>query len=80
MQLLAEICQNRIAGKDDFFENLLLLKSKSRKLRKVEYIAQDYAQKHPGHFEFSVILYEFNSGQQKSVSCAEIRNIVSTFP
>jgi hypothetical protein len=28
---VAEICQNRTAGKDQFFENLLLLKSKSTK-------------------------------------------------
>jgi hypothetical protein len=35
MQILAEICQNRTAGKDHFFENLLLLKSKSAKLMKV---------------------------------------------
>ena len=62
-----------------FLENLLLLKSKSGQLETVAYIAQDYAQKSSGHFEFAVILYEFNSGQQKSVSCAEIRNIVSTF-
>ena len=39
-----------------------MLKSKSVQLRKVEYIAQDYAQKGSGHFEFFVILYEFNSG------------------
>jgi hypothetical protein len=31
----AEICQNRIAGKDHFFENLLLLKLKSANLMKV---------------------------------------------
>jgi hypothetical protein len=32
---VAETCQNRTAGKDRFFENLLLLKSKSSKLMKV---------------------------------------------
>jgi hypothetical protein len=32
---VAEIYQNRTAGKDQFFENLLLLKSKSAKLMKV---------------------------------------------
>jgi hypothetical protein len=36
MQIVAEICQNRTAGKDRFFfENILLLKSKSAKLMKV---------------------------------------------
>jgi hypothetical protein len=35
MQIVAEIYQNRTAGKDHFFENLLLLKSKSEKLMKV---------------------------------------------
>jgi hypothetical protein len=35
MQILAEICQNRTAGKDRFLENLMLLKSKSAKLMKV---------------------------------------------
>jgi hypothetical protein len=35
IQIVAEICQNRTAGKDHFFENLLLLKSKSAKIMKV---------------------------------------------
>jgi hypothetical protein len=35
MQIVAEICQNRIAGKDHFFENLLLLKLKSVEQMKV---------------------------------------------
>jgi hypothetical protein len=35
-QIVAEICQNRTAGKDCFFfENLLLIKSKIEKLIKV---------------------------------------------
>jgi hypothetical protein len=34
-QIVAEICQNRTADKDQFFEDLLLLKSKSAKLMKV---------------------------------------------
>ena len=62
-----------------FFENLTLLKSENPELENVAYIAQDYAHKKSAHFDFSVILYDLNSGQQKSVSCAEIRNIVSTF-
>ena len=45
-----------------FFENLLLLKSKSGKLKIVAYIAQDYAQTNSGQFDFSLILYELNSG------------------
>jgi hypothetical protein len=35
MQIVVEIYQNRTTGKDRFFENLLLLKSKSAKLMKV---------------------------------------------
>ena len=35
MQIIAEICQNRPAGKTIFFEDLLLLKSKSVELNKV---------------------------------------------
>jgi hypothetical protein len=35
MQIVAEIYQNRTAGKDQFFENLLLLKLKSAKLMEV---------------------------------------------
>jgi hypothetical protein len=36
MQIVAEIRQNRTAGKDQFFfENLMLLKSKSAKIMKV---------------------------------------------
>jgi hypothetical protein len=34
-QIVAEIYQNKTAGKDRFFENLLLLKLKSAKLMKV---------------------------------------------
>ena len=62
----------------NFFENLTLLRSENPKLEKVAYIAQDYAHKNSGHFDFSVSLYELNSGQQKSVSCAEILIIAST--
>ena len=62
-----------------FLENLTLLRSENPELEKVAYIAQDYVQKNSGQFDFSVILYDLNSGQQKSVSCAEIRIIVSTF-
>jgi hypothetical protein len=35
MQIVAEISQNKTAGKIDFFENLLLLRSKSAKITKV---------------------------------------------
>src|SRR3954468_17969308 len=35
MQIMAEICQNRPAGRNRFFEHLLLLKSKSVELTKV---------------------------------------------
>ena len=63
----------------NFFENLTLLRSENPELEKVAYISQDYAQKISGQFDFSVILYDLNSGQQKSISCAEIRIIVSTF-
>ena len=62
-----------------FFENLTLLRSENPKLEKVAYIAQYYAQKNLGQFDFCVILYDLNSGQQKSVSCAEIRIIALTF-
>ena len=63
----------------NFFENLTLLRSKNPELEKVAYIAQDYAKQNSGQFDFSVILYDLNCGQQKSVSCTEIRIIVSTF-
>ena len=63
----------------NFFENLMLLRSENSELEKIAYIAQDYAQKNSGQFDVSVILYDLNSGQQKSVSCTEIRNIASTF-
>ena len=79
MQILAEICQNRTVRKDDFFRKCYIAQIRKPELEKVAYIAQDYAQKISGQFDFSVILYDLNSGQQKSVSCAEIRIIVSTF-
>ena len=56
-----------------FFGNLMLLRSEKPDLEKVAYIAQDYAQKISGPFDFSVIYGELNGGQQKSVSCTEIR-------
>ena len=40
----------------------MLLKSETCQLRKVAYIAQDYAQNNSDHFDYSMILYEFNSG------------------
>ena len=63
-----------------FFENLLLLKSKSGQLRKVAYIAQDYTQTISGHFDFSVIYGELNGGLEKSVFCAEIQIYSLNFP
>ena len=63
----------------NFFENLTLLRSENPELDKVAYIAQDYTQKISGHFDFSVIYGELHGGQQKSVFCAEIRIIGSTF-
>ena len=63
----------------NFFENFTLLRSENPELEKVAYISQEYSQKISGLFDFSVILYDLNSGQQKSISCAEIRIIVSTF-
>ena len=64
----------------NFFENLTLLRSENPELKKVAYIAQDYAQKISGHFDFSGIYGELNGGQQKSVSCAEIQIYSINFP
>ena len=50
-----------------FFENLTLLISENPELEKVAYIAQNYAQKISGRFDFSGIYYELNGEQKKSV-------------
>ena len=63
-----------------FLENLTLLRSENRELRKVAYIAQDYVNKNLGRFDFSEIYYKLNSGHQKSVSCAEIQIYSINFP
>ena len=59
--------------KTNFFEARNLLKSENSKLIKVAYISEDHAQKISGHFDFSAKSYEFNGGQQKNCSCAEIQ-------
>ena len=64
MQILAEICQNRTARKDEFFWKFTLLRSENPELEKVAYIAQDYAQNNSGHFDFFVIFGELNGVQQ----------------
>ena len=79
MQIMAEICQNRTTGKDDFFRKSYVAQIKKWSTKNSCGYSPGLRKKNSGHFEFTVILYEFNSGQQKSVSCAEIRNIVSTF-
>ena len=72
--------KTRTVCKDDFFEPLTLLRSENPELRKVAYIAQNYAQKSSGPFDFFVIYYELNSGQQKSVSSTEIQIYSINFP
>ena len=63
--------------KTNFFEALNLLKSENSKLMKVAYISEDYAQKIPGHFHFSVNSYEFNGGQQKTVSAQQSKSSIN---
>ena len=79
MQILAEICQNRIARKDEFFKNLKLLRSENSELEKVAHIAQDYAQNISGNFDFSVIYGELNGGQQNLFPAQKSESIASTF-
>ena len=62
-----------------FFESLNLLKSENSKLMKVAYISEDYAQKIPGPSDFSVNSYEFNGGQQKTVSAQQSKSSIN-FP
>ena len=79
MQILAEICQNRTARKDEFFRKSYVAQIRKPKTIKSCIYSPGLRKKNSGHFDFYVILYDLNSGQQKSVSCAEIRIIVSTF-
>ena len=44
---------------------------------KVAYISEDYAQKIPGPSDFSVKSYEFNGGQQKTVSAQQSKSSIN---
>ena len=79
MQIMAKICQNRTVGKDRFFRKSYVAQIRKPRTRKSCVYNPVLGKKNWGQFDFSVILYDLNSGQQKSVSYAEIRNIVSTF-
>ena len=41
------------------------------------YISEDHAQKIPGHFDFSAKSYEFNGGQQKTVSAQQSKSSIN---
>ena len=60
-----------------FVEALNLLKSENSKLMKVAYISEDHAQKISGPFDFSVKSYEFNGGQQKTVSAQKSKSSIN---
>ena len=63
----------------NFLENLTLLRSENPELEKVAYIAQDYAQKISGRFDFSRIYGELNGGQQNLFPTQKSKSIASTF-
>ena len=63
----------------NFFENLTLLRSENPELEKVVYIAQDYAQKISGRFDFSRIYGELNGEQQNLFPAQKSESIASTF-
>jgi hypothetical protein len=65
---VAEICQNRTAGNDRFFEILLLLKSKSAKLIKVRKQPGACAQEIADQKDILRMFTNFYGTTQKSVS------------
>ena len=64
----------------NFLENLKLLRLENPELEKVAYIAQYYAQKISGHFDFSMIYGELNGGDQNLFHAQKSKSIASTFP
>jgi hypothetical protein len=73
---VVEICQNRTAGKDHFFENLLLLKSKSAKLMKVRQQPGACVQEIADQKEVLRIFRNFYGTVQKSVSGQQLPQIL----
>jgi hypothetical protein len=73
---VAEICQNRTAGKDRFFENLLLLKSKSAKLMKVRQQPGACAQEIADQKDVLRIFTNFYGTAQKSISGQQLPEIL----
>ena len=63
----------------NFFEALTLLRSENPELEKVAYIAQHYAQKFSGRFDFSGIYGELNGEQQNLFPAKKSESIASTF-
>ena len=63
--------------KTNFFEALTLLRLENSKLTKVAYISEDHAQKISGCFDFFVIYYELNGGQQKSVPVRQSKSSIN---
>ena len=79
MQILAEICQNRTACKDDFFRKSYVAQIRKRRNRKSCVHSPGLRTKNFRIFLFSVIYGELNGEQQKFVSCKEIQIRTSTF-
>jgi hypothetical protein len=73
---VAEIGENRTAGKDRFFENLLLLKSKSAKLMKVKQQSGACAQKTADQKDVVRIFTNVYGTAQKSVSGQQLPQIL----
>jgi hypothetical protein len=74
---VAEIYQNRIAGRDRyFFENLLLLKSKSAKLMKVRQQTGACAQEIADQNNILRIFTNYYGIAQKSVSGQQLPQIL----
>jgi hypothetical protein len=70
------ICQNRIAGTDRFFENLLLLKSKSAELMKVWQLPGACAQEIADQKGVLRIFTTFYDIAQKSISGQQLPQIL----
>jgi hypothetical protein len=73
---VVEICQNGTAGKDRFFENLMLLKSKSAKLMKVRIQPGACAQEIADQKDVLRIFTNFYGTTQKSVSGQQLPQIL----
>ena len=80
MQILAEICQNRIAHKDEFFRKSYVTQIRKPITRKSCVHSPGLRTKNFRAFRFLCDLWQIKRWTEESVSCAEIQIYSINFP